>query len=83
MINQVSPIYVTFSVPGRYLGQIRQFQSKKPLVVQARGQAPIAPGAQAPAPVQAQPGNGTQQHVAPGQGATMPVQRRASSKKGA
>jgi membrane fusion protein, multidrug efflux system len=73
VINQVSPIYVTFSVPGRYLGQIRQFQSRKPLAVQARGQAPTAPGAQAPPPVQAQPGMGTQQHVAPGQGATMPV----------
>jgi multidrug efflux system membrane fusion protein len=73
VINQVSPIYVTFSVPGRYLGQIRRFQSSKPLAVQARGQAPIAPGAQAPPPVQVQPGTGTQQHVAPGQGATMPV----------
>ena len=69
MINQVSPIYVTFSVPGRYLGQIRQYQAKRPLVVQARGQAPIAPGAQAPAPSVPQPGMA--QQVAPGQGATM------------
>lgn len=66
-INQVSPIYVTFSVPGRYLGQIRQFQSKKPLSVQAKGQAPVPPGAQAQAP--ALPTSG--QAVAPGQGATM------------
>lgn len=70
IINQVSPIYVTFSVPGRYLGQIRQYQAQKPLMVQARGQAPIPPGAQAPAPVTPQPGI----QVAPGQGATMPAQ---------
>jgi multidrug efflux system membrane fusion protein len=71
VINQVSPIYVSFSVPGRYLGQIRQFQSKRPLAVQARGQAPLAPGAQAPPPPQVQLPTATQ--VAPGQGATMPV----------
>ena len=66
-INQVSPIYVTFSVPGRYLGQIRQYQAKKPLAVQARGQAPVPPGAQVQAPQL--PTSGTD--VAPGQGATM------------
>jgi len=71
VINQVSPIYVTFSVPGRYLGEIRRFQSQKPLAVQARGQAPIAPGAQAPAPVSPVPSIG--QDVAPGEGATMPA----------
>jgi len=72
-INQVSPIYVTFSVPGRYLGQIRQYQSKKPLGVEARGQAPTPPGAQAPAPQMPQVGQ-LQQQVAPGQGATMQAQ---------
>jgi membrane fusion protein, multidrug efflux system len=72
VINQVSPIYVTFSVPGRYLGEIRRFQAQKPLAVQARGQAPIAPGAQAPAPVT--PTASLGQQVAPGEGATMPVQ---------
>jgi len=71
VINQVSPIYVTFSVPGRYLGQIRRFQSQKPLLVQARGQAPIAPGAQAPEPAAPRPSLG--QQVAPGEGATMPA----------
>ena len=70
VINQVSPIYVTFSVPGRYLGEIRRFQAQKPLVVEARGQAPIAPGAQAPEPVTPMPSLGD---VAPGQGATMPT----------
>ena len=70
VINQVSPIYVTFSVPGRYLGEIRRYQAQKPLLVQARGQAPIAPGAQAPEPTAPAPSLG--QDVAPGQGATMP-----------
>ena len=44
VINQVSPIYVTFSVPGRYLGDIRRYQAQKPLVVTARGQAPLRAG---------------------------------------
>jgi multidrug efflux system membrane fusion protein len=70
VINQVSPIYVSFSVPGRYLGEIRRFQAQKPLAVQARGQAPLAPGAQAPPPPTP---TAFGQEVAPGQGATMPV----------
>jgi multidrug efflux system membrane fusion protein len=49
VINQMSPIYVTFSVPGRYLGDIRRFQAQKPLVVEARVQpGTTAPGANAP-----------------------------------
>lgn len=71
VINQVSPIYVTFAVPGRYLGEIRRYQSQKPLVVTARGQAPVAPGAQAPPPVEQTPTLGRE--VAPGQGATTPA----------
>jgi multidrug efflux system membrane fusion protein len=71
VINQVSPIYVTFAVPGRYLGQIRQFQAKKPLEVIAQGQAPLPPGAQAPPPQVLTPD--TVREIAPGQGATMPV----------
>jgi multidrug efflux system membrane fusion protein len=71
VINQVSPIYVTFSVPGRYLGDIRRYQAQKPLEVIAQGQASIAPGAQAPPPQVLQPS--TSQQIAPGQGATMPV----------
>jgi multidrug efflux system membrane fusion protein len=70
VINQVSPIYVTFSVPGRYLGDIRRFQAQKKLTVQARGQASVAPGAQAPAPAAAV---SQAQQVAPGEGATAPV----------
>lgn len=71
VINQVSPIYVTFSVPGRYLGDIRRYQAQKPLEVVAQGQAPLPPGAQAPPPQVLTPQ--TAQQVAPGQGATMPV----------
>jgi multidrug efflux system membrane fusion protein len=70
IINQVSPIYVSFAVPGRYLGDIRRYQAKKPLVVTARGQVSVAPGAQAPAPPAPQSQAG---QVAPGQGATAPV----------
>ena len=70
IINQLSPIYVSFAVPGRYLGDIRRYQAKKPLVVLARGQAAVAPGAQAPPPP---PPTSQAQQVAPGQGATAPA----------
>jgi multidrug efflux system membrane fusion protein len=46
VINQLSPIYVSFSVPGRYLGDIRRFQAMKPLTVEAHMQSsPAAAGA--------------------------------------
>ena len=48
VINQLSPIYVTFSVPGRYLGDIRRYQSQRPLGSKRAASGP-APGAQAPA----------------------------------
>ena len=69
VINQVSPIYVSVSVPGRYLGDIRRYQAQKKLVVQAKGQAPVAPGAQAAPPPTPTPSLG--QTIAPGQGATV------------
>lgn len=50
VINQVSPIYVTFAVPGRYLPDIRRFQSKQPLHVDARILAGGTPGAPQVAP---------------------------------
>ncbi len=50
VINQLSPIYVTFAVPGRYLGDVRRYQAQKPLVVHALGQASMPPGAQPPPP---------------------------------
>ena len=50
VINQVAPIYVTFSVPGRYLPEIRRYQSQHPLRIDARIQAGGTPGAQQSAP---------------------------------
>jgi membrane fusion protein, multidrug efflux system len=50
VINQVAPIYVTFSVPGRYLPEIRRYQSQRPLRIDARIQAGGTPGAQQSAP---------------------------------
>jgi membrane fusion protein, multidrug efflux system len=50
IINQVAPIYVTFSVPGRYLPDIRRYQAQQGLKIQARIQAPGTPGAPQVAP---------------------------------
>jgi len=50
VINQLSPIYVTFAVPGRYLVDVRRYQVQKPLAVHATGQAALPPGAQPPPP---------------------------------
>jgi multidrug efflux system membrane fusion protein len=47
VINQLSPVYVGFSVPGRYLGEIRRYQARKPLVVTAVLPSATAPGSQA------------------------------------
>jgi multidrug efflux system membrane fusion protein len=46
-INQISPIYVSFPVPSRYLIDIRRFASRAPLAVTATGPRPSAPGEQA------------------------------------
>ena len=35
-INQLSPVYVTFSVPGRLLSEIRRYAAVKPLTVSVR-----------------------------------------------
>ena len=44
VINQMAPIYVGFSVPGRFLGQIRRYQAQRSLKVQARLQgSPTGP----------------------------------------
>jgi multidrug efflux system membrane fusion protein len=55
VINQVSPIYVTFSVPGRYLPDIRRHQGQQPLRIEARIQPGGTPGAPQSAPPS--PGN--------------------------
>ncbi len=44
VINQMAPIYVGFSVPGRNLADIRRYQRQRPLKVQARLQgSPTGP----------------------------------------
>ena len=58
VINQLSPIYVTFAVPGHYLGDIRRYQAQKPLQAVARGQASLPPGAQPPPPTTVEQANG-------------------------
>jgi multidrug efflux system membrane fusion protein len=49
VINQLSPVYVTFSVPGRYLTDIRLYQARAPLPVVAVAPAGSTPGGSAPA----------------------------------
>src|ERR1017187_6484892 len=36
VINQIHPIYVAFSVPEQYLSQVKEFQARGPLNVEAR-----------------------------------------------
>jgi len=55
VINQFSPIYVGFSIPGRYLKDVRRYHAQKPLTIQARGQSSVPPGSQPPAPTSAAP----------------------------
>jgi len=55
VINQLSPIYVTFSVPGRYLGDIQRYQTRRPLSVEVRKQPASVPGAQQQGPTPATP----------------------------
>ncbi len=57
VINQVSPVYVTFSVPGRYLSDIRRYQARQALSVMATGPADLStvasPGGTAGSPPRA------------------------------
>ena len=43
MINQIAPIYVTFSVPGRFLSDIQRYQARTPLSVVAAMPDPTKP----------------------------------------
>jgi len=48
VINQLAPIYVTFSVPGRLLNDIRRYQAQRPLGITAVASSSLptsAPGA--------------------------------------
>jgi multidrug efflux system membrane fusion protein len=51
VINQLSPVYVTFAVPGRYLAEVRRYQAQRPLEVLA-----TPPSAE---PSMAEPGKGS------------------------
>lgn len=54
VINQLSPVFVTFSVPGRLLADVRRYQAMKPLPVAVRPPAePTATTAQTAAAPQA------------------------------
>ncbi len=35
-INQISPIYVTFTIPEQYLGDVKRYMAQRPLAVQAQ-----------------------------------------------
>jgi membrane fusion protein, multidrug efflux system len=68
VINQVSPIYVSFSVPGRFLPDIRRYQAQKPLSVIAASPHALGPDAGSPAPGAGTPGGGTGENSdSPGQ----------------
>jgi membrane fusion protein, multidrug efflux system len=58
IINQLSPVYVTFSVPGRFLNDIRRYQAQKPLAVTANASGAVSSGV-TPAAVVSQPGAAT------------------------
>jgi multidrug efflux system membrane fusion protein len=49
VINQMAPIYVTFSVPGRFLSDIRRYQAQKPLSVIATPPSALGDDSAAPA----------------------------------
>ena len=36
VINQIHPIYVTFAVPEQYLAEVKEYQAKGPLAVEAQ-----------------------------------------------
>ncbi len=55
VINQLAPIYGTFSVPGRYLDDVRQYQARKPLMVEGHVKPAPLPGAQPQQPTQSSP----------------------------
>ncbi len=42
VINQIHPIYVTFAVPEQYLAEVKEYQARGPLAVEAR--VPNDPG---------------------------------------
>jgi multidrug efflux system membrane fusion protein len=74
VINQMSPIYVTFSVPGRYLADIRHYQAQKPLAVEARVQPGTVPPPGSNAPDPTPTSGGVASADAPVPGTPIPVE---------
>jgi multidrug efflux system membrane fusion protein len=58
IINQLTPVYVTFSVPGRFLSDVQRYQARKPLSVTAAA-PPAAPEAGAASAANAGAAHGT------------------------
>jgi membrane fusion protein, multidrug efflux system len=79
VINQVAPIYVTFSVPGRFLPDIRRYHAQHPLRIEARIQPGGTPGAPQIAPpnpgtVPAEPTDGASKADPPGNPAPLAIE---------
>jgi multidrug efflux system membrane fusion protein len=79
VINQVAPIYVTFSVPGRFLPDIRRYHAQRPLRIEARIQPGGTPGAPQIAPpnpgaVPAEPTDGGSKADPPGNPAPLAIE---------
>jgi membrane fusion protein, multidrug efflux system len=55
VINQMAPIYVTFSVPARFLNDVRRFQALRPLGVSALAPSGVSASGLATAPAAAVP----------------------------
>jgi multidrug efflux system membrane fusion protein len=74
VINQISPIYVTFSVPGRYLADIRRYQAQKSLAVEARVQPGTVPPPGSSAPDATPTSGGVPSTETPVPGTPVPVE---------
>lgn len=77
VINQLSPIYVAFSVPGRFIGDIQRYQAQKPLSVSVVSQRASSSEAAAPAGAGASPGSGSA-----GDGSDAPPAGQAAAARG-
>jgi membrane fusion protein, multidrug efflux system len=74
VINQMSPIYVTFSIPGRYLADIRRYQAQNALSVEARVQPGTVPPPGSGAPGTTSTSGGAAPADAPVPGTPVPVE---------
>ncbi len=78
VINQLAPVYVTFSVPGRFLNDIRRYQAVRPLTVTAVAAA----AGSAPATGAASQADGAAAASAAGGGANPQAHRLSSAARG-